>query len=341
MSITVNVDNFVVAETARMFAALQAAAGGVNTFRHNSLPAPIDEQTVVRLNRDTLYSFAIVDISAGATLTLPDAGDRYISAMVVNENHLVNRIFHAAGSFELTTREFGTPYALVAVRILADPEDADDLAIVGELQKGITVDATSAIPYALDDYDSASLDETRSALLTLAKGVGDYRGMFGTEQEILPIRHLIGTASGWGGLPESEAVYVSVDPGLAPGSFTMRIQDAPVDAFWSISVYNAEGYFEPNPAGRYTINSITAERERDGSVVVRFVDDPSTRIPNAIPVPRGWNLLVRLYRPRAAYFDGSWAIPPIDAEESASMSRPERSGEFSDRMAGASPIDGS
>lgn len=309
----VNVDNFVTAETARMFAALQAAAGGVNTFRHNNVPAPIDEQTVVRLNRDTLYSFAIADISAGATITLPDAGDRYISAMIVNEGHLVNRIFHDAGSYELTTGDFDSSHVLIAVRVLADPEDDADLAIVEELQKQITVKARSSAPFATAEYDSESLDETRGALLTLAKGVGGYRGMFGTADEIIPARHLIGTASGWGGLPESEAVHVGVDPGLAPGNYTMTMADAPVDAFWSISVYNAEGYFEPNPAGRYTINSITAAREADGSVVVRFVDDPATSIPNAIPVPEGWNLLVRLYRPRAAYFDGSWTVPPIIA----------------------------
>lgn len=315
MNESVNVDNFVIAETARMFAALQAAAGGVNTFRHNTQPAPIDEQTVVRLNRDTLYSFCIADISAGATLSLPDAGDRYLSAMIVNEHHLINRIFHSAGSFELTTEEFGTPYVLVAVRVLVDPEDEADLAVVGALQEGIALEARSATPYTAPHFDAGSLDETRSALLTLAKGVGGYRGMFGTAQEIIPVRHLIGTASGWGGLPESEAVYVGIDPGLPPGDYTLTMKDAPVDAFWSISVYDAEGYFEKNPAGRYTINSITAQREEDGSVVVRFVDDPATTIPNAIPVPEGWNLLVRLYRPRAAYFDGTWTVPPIVAAD--------------------------
>ena len=224
----VNVDNFVVAETARMFAALQAAAGGVNTFRHNSEPAPIDEQAVVRLNRDTLYSFAIADISAGATLTLPEAGDRYMSAMIVNESHLINRIFHTAGSFELTPEEFGSPHVLIAVRILADPDDEADLAVVEDLQKGISVEARSSAPFVLAEYDAESLEETRGALLTLAKGVGGYHGMFGTAEEISPVRHLIGTASGWGGLPESEAVYVGVDTALPPGSYTMTMRDAPV-----------------------------------------------------------------------------------------------------------------
>ena len=155
-----------------MFAALQAAAGGVNTFRHNCEPTPIDEQTVVRLNRDTLYSFAVVDISAGATLTLPEAGDRYISAMIVNEGHLINRIFHRAGSYELTLAEFDSPYLFVAVRILADPDDEADLAVEAELQTQVTLEARSSTPYTLIEHDSASLEETRGALLTLAKGVG-------------------------------------------------------------------------------------------------------------------------------------------------------------------------
>lgn len=33
--------------------------------------------------------------------------------------------------------------------------------------------------------------------------------------------------------------------------------------------------------------------------------------PNSIPVPPGWNFLVRLYRPRRAFFDGSWTLPEL------------------------------
>ena len=84
---SVNVDNFARAETHRMFTALQQQGGGVNVLHHHREPASLDEQPVIRQNRDTLYSSAIVDLSAGATLTLPDAGDRYLSVMVVNEDH--------------------------------------------------------------------------------------------------------------------------------------------------------------------------------------------------------------------------------------------------------------
>ena len=102
MSIVVGVDNFVRAETDRMFAALQADAGGVNVFRHNRAPTSIEQQTVIRMNRDTLYSFAIADISEGATVTVPESGGRYLSVMVVNQDHLIDRVFHDRGEYDLT-----------------------------------------------------------------------------------------------------------------------------------------------------------------------------------------------------------------------------------------------
>jgi hypothetical protein len=57
---------------------------------HRREPAFIDNQTVIRLNRDTLYSFGVFDLADGrVTVTLPDAGRRFMSLMVINEGHYV------------------------------------------------------------------------------------------------------------------------------------------------------------------------------------------------------------------------------------------------------------
>ena len=77
--VTVNIDNFVRAETAAQIDRTLEMTGGVNKWGHNRQPTPLDKQNVIRMNRDTLYSFTIVDISKGATLTLPDPGKRYMS----------------------------------------------------------------------------------------------------------------------------------------------------------------------------------------------------------------------------------------------------------------------
>lgn len=308
MGIHVNADNFVRAETDRMFGDIQQDAGGVNRLKHNREPASIDNQTVIRMNRDTLYSFAIVNLKAGATLTLPEAAGRYMSAMVVNNDHLIPAIYHDAGVYELNDATVGSPFALVGVRTLVDPNDPTDIAEVCALQDRIVVTAGDTAEFEGPDYDAASLDKTRSALLSLASELQSFDHMFGTRDQIDPVRHLIGSAAGWGGLPTTEAAYVGVQPETKHGDSELTLKDVPVDAFWSISVYNARGYFEKNEYGVYTINSVTATPNADGSYTVRFVTGEPTK-PNSIPVPTDWNYLVRLYRPRPSYFDGSWELP--------------------------------
>ncbi|MGA8048498.1 MAG: DUF1214 domain-containing protein [Dermatophilaceae bacterium] len=312
MATRVSVDDFARAETARMFHDLQRDAGGVNTFRHNREPAPVDDQTVIRMNRDTLYSFAVVDLRAGATLEVPEADARYLSVMVVDEDHHVVAVWHDPGTYRLDEESVGSAYAFLAVRILVDASDPADVAEVARLQDRLVLTAASAESFAAPDLDQASLDETRNALLVLASGLVGFDRMFGTRDHVDPVRHLIGTAAGWGGLPTSEAAYMGVDPRLPPGEYEMTFRDVPVDAFWSVSVYNAAGFFEPNPAGRYTVNSVMAQRDPDGPVTVRFTADrEDTTTPNAIPVPEGWNVLIRLYRPRPEVLTGVWTLPPL------------------------------
>ena len=66
--------------------------------------------------------------------------------------------------------------------------------------------------------------------------------MFGTKEDVDPHAHQLGTAAGWGGLPEQEAYYESVEPHLPVGRYTITAKDVPVDAFWSITVYGADGF---------------------------------------------------------------------------------------------------
>jgi hypothetical protein len=191
VAVTVNADNFVRAETHRIFADLQRDAGGVGVFRHKREPASIDDQTVIRMNRDTLYSFAILDLAAPAWLSL-------------------------------------------------------------------------------------------------------------------------GTAAGWGGLPTSEASYVGVDPALPLGEYELTFKDVPVDAFWSVSVYNSAGFYQPNTRNLYSVNSITRVPNSDSSITVRLMADVGEDAPpNCIVTPQGWNYLIWLHRPRAEFIDEIWTAPSL------------------------------
>jgi hypothetical protein len=310
MSVSVNVENFARAESDRMFASFATDADGVNRLTHHRAPTPIEHQPVIRMNRDTLYSAAVVDISEGATLMIPDGGRRYVSVMVVNQDHYINRVFHEPGQHLLTVEEFDTPWVAVAARVLVDPANQDDVAAVNALQDRFAVESASAKPFEMPDYDTASLDATRKALLELARGLRGFDHAFGARDDVDPVPHLLGTAAGWGGLPDREAQYISVEPRLPVGEYTLTVRDVPVDGFWSISVYNADGYFEPNDRNAYSVNNVTAKPNDDGSVSVNFGGDDDR--PNPIPIMEGWNYTVRLYRPKPEVRDGSWTFPEIE-----------------------------
>ena len=303
----VNVDNFVRAESDRIFSAVLADCGAMNRWKHNRTPTSLDHQPVIRMNRDTLYSSAIVDLGAGATLVLPDAGSRYLSAMVVNNDHYINAIYHDPGEYQLSEETFGTRYVLLGVRILIDPGDPADAAAVDALQDQLEIRAGSADPFTPPDYDKESLDATRVPLLELARGMGGFDHAFGRKEHVDPVRHLIATAAAFGGLPESEARYLNVDPRLPVGHYQLTVSDVPVDGFWSISLYNAQGYFPTDSGDAVSVNNLTASRNEDGSITVNFGGD--TSLTNRLPMLPGWNYLIRLYRPRPEILDGSWTFP--------------------------------
>lgn len=305
----VTVDTFVRAETARMMHDL-LARGELNTFLHVRVPTPLDKQTVVRMNRDTLYSFAIVDLADGAVLTVPDSGDRYLSVAVVNEGHYVTDVLHEPGEHRLDQSTAGTRYVALLARVLADPADPADVAAANAVQDGLSVAAGSAVPPVMPDYDPESFDAVRQALLALGRTVQGTAGMFGRPEDVEPVRHLIGTAIGWGGLPDSEATYLPVEPRLPVGEYRMVLRDVPVDAFWSISVYNADGFFVDSAEGGCSINSLTAEKSDDGSIVVHFGGGDGR--PNRLAIMDGWNYTVRLYRPRPEVLDGTWTFPEVE-----------------------------
>jgi hypothetical protein len=311
MPVTVNIDNFARAESDAMIAGLLPYTGGLAVFHHSRELEPFDRQPIIRQNRDTLYSVAVVDIVEGATLSVPDAGDRYLSVMVINQDHYINRVFHEAGTYDLTTAEFDTDYVVVAARILFEPGNATDLAEVHRLQDGLVIAAGAQRPFEGPDYDADSHREVRDALLTLGRTMGGLTSCFGRRGDVDPVRHLIGTAVGWGGLPDDEAAYLNVEPRLPRGRYTLTLDDVPARAFWSVSVYNADGYFEPGESGVANVNSVFAVREPSGSTVVHL-GDWEDDVPNRIPLPDGWNYMIRLYQPQLDELR-TWTPPTVIA----------------------------
>ena len=313
IDIPVTVDNFVRAATDFEFRKYASVAGGVNRFFHFREPTPIDNQPTIRMNRDTLYSVAIVDISGEATLTLPATDGRYMTAMIVNQDHYINEVFSGGGTYALDVETFDTPYVMVALRTLVDSADPADIAAVNALQDQVTLETGSSQHVIPPNYDEQSFEAVLRLAIGLSRSLPDTRRMFGKKEDVDPLRHFLGSAMGWGGLPESEAFHLNIDPGFPVGEYKIEVPaDIPVGAFWSISLYNADGFFEPNDRDAYTVNSVTGEHNDDGSITVHFGGCDDDRL-NCLPIMQGWNYMARLYRPGPAILDGSWTFPEAKA----------------------------
>jgi len=313
-SVPVTVDNFTRAES-DLYIGNAVKEGGLGKLNHRREPASIDKQSVIRLNRDTLYSSAVFDLDAGpVTITLPDPGKRFMSLQVINQNHYVPAVFYGKGSHVLDRKAVGTRYALVGIRTLVDPSDADDVKQVHGLQDAIKVDQKETGKFEIPDWDEASQKKVRDALLVLGSTIPDFKRAFGSRQDVDPVRHLVGTAMGWGGNPDKDAIYLNVVPEKNDGGtvYKLKVKDVPVNAFWSVSVYNAKGYYEKNSLNAYTINNITAKKDEDGAVAIQF-GGCDGKIPNCLPISKGWNYTVRLYRPKPEILSGKWKFPQPQA----------------------------
>ena len=312
----VTVANYVRAESDHMIRANMKAFGvKIGAMTHVRQPTTPDNQPVIRMNQDTLYSGTVLDLSRPVKLTLPEADGRYMSMHVVNQDHYMF-VESKPGTYELTEKEVGTRFALVSIRTFVDIADPDDLAKAHAAQDAIELAGGGNGPFEAPDWNTDDLAVARKALNDLATLGFDTSYAFGRRKEVRPVDYLVGAAAGWGGLPRSAATYIldSIDENDGQTPHAVTVKDVPVDAFWSITVYNADGYLEANDRGVNGYNNFSAQPNEDGSYTIHFGGCGDGRV-NCIPITPGWNYAIRMYEPRAEILDGSWRFPapqPVD-----------------------------
>jgi hypothetical protein len=312
-AISVTADNFKRAETDMYFAGAAKRGAFGKFFHYRELPL---ESPVVRPNRDTLYSEAVFDLDAGSVkITMPNAGKRFMSMMAMNEDHYIYEVNYTPGNYSFTRPEVGTRYLFIGLRTLVDPADPNDMKQAHALQDAVKVSQKSPGKFEVPNWDQVSQKKVRDSLLALNSTLPDLRRAFGSRFQVDQVRHLIGTAAAWGGNPDKDAIYLNVTPAVNDGKTTYRLNvpaKVPVNAFWSVIVYDAEGRLQKNQYNSYSLNSITAKKNADGSIPVQF-GNCDGKIPNCIPTMKGWNYMVRLYRPRDEILSGKWKFPEARA----------------------------
>ena len=272
---------------------------------------PVSEQLDVEANRDTIYSLGVFDLTESVTITLPDSGDRYQSMNVQNKDQYVKLSVTEPGTYTITRDLVGTRYAGVLIRTFVDPNDPDDVTQVRQLQDEIGVEQASAGSFEIPNWDQRSFKQLDDALTTVFITLENFSGAYGDVDQVDPVKFFVASPSGWTVPPQpSEALFLQRIPtqndGTTPYTLTVD-EDVPVDAFWSVTVYNRDLYLEENEYDAYSVNNVTAERDADGSVTIHFGGDPDQ--PNFIYTPEGCHYIVRLYQPREPIINRSYQFP--------------------------------
>ena len=258
-------------ETSRQLLINQDRAG-INTFLHFRELTPTDNQPVVRMNRDTYYSVALVDVSEGATLTIPEVADgKYVSVQPVTEDHRIQRMFYGPGTFELSTHT-GT-HLYIVVRLDGTIAEAD----AARIQDQMRIDAVSNRRFTAEPVDEASFNAVENALkakmpaLVERDGERAMAGMFtapgdDSNDMFSQEKYEVGAAVGWGGAQWADNIYEISGNYPDEVCHQATFADPENGGFWSITVYDAAGFmFEdvahvnsssatPNPDGTYTVS---------------------------------------------------------------------------------------
>jgi hypothetical protein len=170
-AIPVTVANFVRAESDMYFNRMASIDGGFGKYHHHHRELmSVARQPVIRGNRDTIYSPSVFDLDAGpVTVTMPDPGARFMTLLVIDQDHYLHGVFYGAGEHTFSREQIGTRYVALPIRTLVNPNDPADVRQVHALQDAVTVRQKSAGRFELPVWDQASQKRLREALLVLGE----------------------------------------------------------------------------------------------------------------------------------------------------------------------------
>lgn len=312
--VTATVENYPTLETSRQLLIAQGRAA-VNDIAHNRKLTPTDDQPVVRMNRDTYYSFAVVDVSAGASITIPALPEgKYVSVQPVTMDHRIQPMSYGSGTFELATH-FGTHLYLV-IRLDNTLSESEANAI----QDGMAINAASTKPFTAEPVDKESFDAVELSLrqklpevvakygANLVYGMftaptDDSRGMFNVE------KYTVGAAIGWGGAQLTDNVYESSPNYPAEGCYSATFEDPDNGAFWSFTIYDQNGFMFDDVAH---MSSDIATANDDGTYTVNMGCGASAA--NNLPISNDtgvFNFIVRHYIPSDRVKFGGYRLMPL------------------------------
>jgi len=292
---------------------------GVNTILHKRELTPTDNQPVVRLNRDTYYSFAVVDVSKGASITMPEIpSGKYMTVQPVTEDHRIQAMTYGAGTFELSTHTGSHLYLVIRLDSTFSQEEAK------QIQNQMQISANSSQPFVATPVNKKSFEDVENALkaqmpaIVKRDGINAITGMFTDPRDnsnklYTNEKYQVGAAIGWGGAQMMDNVYEVSGNYPADQCHQANFEDPKNKAFWSFTVYDKKGFMFNDLA---SLNSNTAKVNADGTYTISF--GCGNDAPNNIAIANDsgvFNLGIRHYQPSDRVLkDGYRLLPSVKAK---------------------------
>jgi len=298
---TVTEDNFIVAESDKYFFEQQSFLR-LNEFKHDPNLVTPDTQTVVRQNRDTMYSKGVFDTSGGVYFELPIL-DTYLSVQVIDENHRTITVLYAEEGQNTATitpdmLSFGT-HVWVILRVQVETMAEADIAKGREMQRMVIARAAESTPYKPKGFEQHSREQVRLEQEKRILEV-DFTKAFGGPnlERIDPMHAMWATSIGFGGFPSEHAYYiplVAADRSGACQSMTFKAPPLRAKGFTSITTYGPDAYIH---AYNYAISDRKGELQpnEDGSYTVNFNCEGAI---NNLDVVENWTGIYRMYLPHS------------------------------------------
>jgi len=301
-------------ETARQLLIAQDRAA-VNKIAHNRELTPTDDQPVVRMNRDTYYGFAVVDISGGASITIPPVPEgKYVSVQPVTMDHRIQPMSYGSGTFELAAHSGSHMY--LVIRLDSTLTEAEANAV----QDGMVINAGSAKPFSAEPVNRESFEAVELSLrqklpaLVSAFGPNLVYGMFTAPTDASRglynfDKYTVGAAIGWGGAQLADNLYESSPDLPAEGCYSATFEDPDNGAFWSFTVYDENGFMFDDIAH---MSSDIGTANEDGTYTVNMGCGADAL--NNLPIKNDtgiFNFIVRHYIPSDRVKFGGYRLMPL------------------------------
>ena len=298
-------------ETSRQMLKNQSLVG-VNLFLHKRQLTPTNDQPVVRMNRDTYYSIAVVDVSKGATVTIPEIPKgKYVSVQPVTEDHRIQAMKYGPGTYDLTTHTGNHLYLVVRLDATFSEEE------VREIQDQMSIAANSANLFQAEPVNEESFSKVENELkakhldIVKREGIKSLFGMFTdlndeSNQLFTEEKYQVGAAIGWGGAQMKDNIYEVSANFPTDSCYELTFEDPGNKAFWSITVYDKNGFMFDDLAN---YSSYTAKANEDGTYTVRFGcgDDALNNLKIDNPTDY-FNLGVRHYQPSKRVMEDDYRL---------------------------------